>query len=307
VGAVERQAEGVVHVQRRQRVQQVVACDEVEGQLDLASSDGERCVRAFAVHLCTQHVAWPEAPDLEVLATQVRSKLGHVGRDDRDAARRKSFDQLGLGLCDRGDGPDELEVDRPHARDHADLRPRDRRERGDLAEPSHRELEHAGLGVRLEPAEGERYAELVVEARLRGDGARDGRTQRVQDVLRRGFPGRARDPDDTRAASLADRRAERADRRERVLRHERRCCAASARVGEEVLPRPDRDEEIARLDEARVDLDAGDTIAARLERSDVELLDLCDRQRDHACTFALRSSSRATSRSSNGSLRSANS
>src|SRR5207342_3329783 len=50
----------------------------------------------------------------------------------------------------------------------------------------------------------------------RGDGAHDRRAERVQDVLRRGLAGRARDPDDARAASLADRRSKRADRGKRV-------------------------------------------------------------------------------------------
>ena len=226
VRPVERQPEGVVRVECRQRVQQVMPRDEVEGQLDLAPSDGEHGVRAIAVHLRSQHVAWTEAPDLEVVASQVRRELGHVRRDDCDAARRQRLDQLGLRLRHRGDGPDELEVDGPDTRDHADLRLCDLRERCDLAEPTHRELEHADLGVGLEPAESEGDAELVVEARLGGDGARHGRAERVQDVLRRRLPGRARDPDDARAASLADCRAKRADRRERVLRHERRCGTA---------------------------------------------------------------------------------
>src|SRR5687768_5150590 len=97
-------------MQSRQRVEQVMPRDEVERQLDLPRSDGKHCARAAAVNLCTQHVAWPEAPDLEIVASQVRLELGHVRRGDRDAARRQSLDQLGLRLCDGGDGADELEV-----------------------------------------------------------------------------------------------------------------------------------------------------------------------------------------------------
>ena len=54
----------------------------------------------------------------------------------------------------------------------AEVGPRDLAQRGDLAEAAHRQLEHADLGVGLEPAERQRHAQLGVVARLRGHGAR---------------------------------------------------------------------------------------------------------------------------------------
>ena len=77
---------------------------------------------------------------------------------------------------------------RADVRDHADVRPCERSELRDLPEPAHRHLDDADLGVRLDPAERQRDAELVVVVPLVRDRAGVRRAEREQDVLRRRLP-----------------------------------------------------------------------------------------------------------------------
>src|SRR5439155_14880681 len=115
----------------------------------------------------------------------------------------------------------------------------------------------ADLRIGLEPAERQWYAELVVVARLRGNCAHSRSADRGEDVLGRGLAGRTGDPDDLGRAVGADRGADRAERRERVFPDEGGRRAARECVLTEGVPAADRDEEVAFLDPARVDLDAG--------------------------------------------------
>ena len=87
--------------------------------------------------------------------------------------------------------------------------PGERAELGDLAEPAHRELEDAELGVRLDAADRQRHADLGVVAALGGDRSALRRADRGEDVLRRGLAHRAGDRDESRAAALADTPGER--------------------------------------------------------------------------------------------------
>ena len=184
-----------------------------------------------------------------------------AGRDDRRAGGRQRGDQLALRAHDAFERPDLLEVHGSDVRDHADLRPRERAELGDLAEAAHRQLEDADLGVRLEPAERERHADLVVVAPLRRDRSR---------LLRRRSRARMSFVDvlpiepviATKRALLRSRTAprERGERRERLVGDERRRRAARERVLRYVGAVAERDEEVALLDPARVDLDAGDLV-----------------------------------------------
>src|SRR5204862_8347216 len=136
-------------------------------------------------------------------------------------------------------------------------------------------------------------------------GAGGSGAERRQDVLRRRLAGRAGDPDDARARPVPNERAERRHRGERLLRDERRGRASSQRLLAVVGPAPDRHEQVAGLDAARIDLDALDHVVARVERT--ERWKLVDAKLDHAVAPSRRSASRATSRSSNGIVRSANS
>ena len=79
--------------------------------------------------------------------------------------------------------------------------------------------------------------------------------ERGEDVLRRRLAGRAGDPDDAGARAVADRARDRRERGVRVVGDERRGGAARERVRDEVgAARRRRDEEVALLDPARVDL-----------------------------------------------------
>jgi hypothetical protein len=65
-----------------------------------------------------------------------------------------------------------------------------------------------------------------------------------------------------------------------VVGNERGRGTARAGVGEEGDAVAERDEEVARLDAARVDLDAADELGIALERAELERPQLRKRQRD---------------------------
>ena len=92
----------------------------------------------------------PKRRDLDVVAVEVRLEQRLV-RHDGGAARGQRGDSSALALATFSTRPEELEVDRADARDHADVRLRDRAELGDLAEPAHAHLADDDLRVRLDP------------------------------------------------------------------------------------------------------------------------------------------------------------
>ena len=239
-----------------------------------------------------EHVVLGEAPELRRLGQERLQQ--RLLRDDGDLDLAQ---QLRLRLGDPLDRLDQLQVHGPDVRDHADVRPRERAEPGDLAHPAHRQLEHADLRVLLEPAERQRNADLVVEARLGRDRPRVRGAERGEDVLRRGLAGRAGDADDLRRAAGADGAADRAERGERAVRDERgRGAAGEGVLDEGAGSVVDRDEEVALLDPARVDLDAGHLARPRLGPELAERLDLLQRQRDHARDSQASAASRARPR-----------
>ena len=105
----------------------------------------------------------------EVVPLEVRIEVSLAGRHHSGAAGREALDQLGLGLGNALDRPEQLEVHRPDARDDADVRLSDLAELRDLAEPAHAHLGHQHARFRLEAAYRERQADLVVQAPLRPD------------------------------------------------------------------------------------------------------------------------------------------
>ncbi len=115
-------------------------------------------------------------------------------------------------------------------------------------------------------------------ATVRGDRT----AERGEDVLRRGLAARAGDRDDARVAALAHGAAERGHRRELVVGNERRRRPARARVVEEGDAAAERDEQVARPDAARVDLDAGHRPGLALEPAEAERPQLRERERDQA-------------------------
>ena len=195
-------------------------------------------------------------------------------------------DRLGVRLGDPLDGADELEVLRADRRHDDDVGPGDRAELGDLPEPAHAHLGDEDLRLRLEPADRQRQADLVVLARGRPDRRHRRAAEGTEDVLRRGLARGADDGDDTRVALRADERAQSAraplpGRRGTSVAAPR--AAASATCSTPVLRATKRS---PGPDDARVGLDAGDlprrrVRRRRLERSEIERLDLVPGDRDH--------------------------
>ena len=143
--------------------------------------------------------------------------------------------------------------------------------------------------------------------RLRSNGASVGTAERGQDVLRRRLARRARDGDDPRRAASAHCAAQGRERRERVLGDKHRGGSARERVGQEIDV-PDRHEEVTLVDASRVNLNAGRVVGPRraVEPARTEGLDLVERERDQAAAPRRLRASRATSRSSKGTVRSRN-
>ena len=290
--------------QREQHVAGLVS--DVEGQLQRHVRAGNVGVeaRAFAHRLETAQddvAALPHANQANVVACQVRRQVSGVSRDDRGPAGRQRVHELGLCLGDPRKRAELLEVNRRDRRDHADVWPRQGCELGDLAQAPHGELQDAHLGIRFEPRERQRHADLVVVAPLGRDHSRVRAHERGEDVLRRGLAHRAGDAHEPGAAPVADEPADRLERAERVLRDEHGRGTALARVVDVPPAVADDDEEVAGRDPARVDLDAGDVDRAQpLQLSEAERLDRVELERDHAAAPMRRSASRATSRSSHG-------
>ena len=94
--------------------------------------------------------------------------------------------------------------------------------------------------------------------------------------------------------------AEPGERLVRVARHEHGDGAAGECVLDEVAPARDGDEQVALLDAARVDLDAGHLVGPGLLHDLAQRIQLGDRDRDHAGAPSRRSTSRATTLSSKG-------
>ena len=216
-GTVERKAERVVGVQRGERIGGEVPLRERELELDALAADGEARDRTARLDLVVI-----EAPDVDVAAPEIRLELSAERRHHRGAPCRKRRDRFCVRLSDALDRAEELEMLGTDVRNDDDVRARDLAERGDLAETAHPHLRHEHPGLRLEPADGERQADLVVEAALGEDRRNMRRTERSQDVLRRRLPRRADNGDDIRVALRAHERCERGERRLLIVGYERR-------------------------------------------------------------------------------------
>ena len=156
----------------------------------------------------------------------------------------------------------------------ADVRPRERREPGDLPEPAHPHLDDAELRVGLEPAQRQRHAELVVVVALRGDRPQVRRAERGEDVLRRRLARRAGDR--RRLGPPTGRAPRRAIAASAPCSSSGTSAAAAPRASAcatKSAPAAHRDEEVALLDPARVDLHAGDLVGPRPRDEPAERLD----------------------------------
>ncbi len=153
-----------------------------------------------------------DAVDGDVGATEVRLEQRLVRGDDRDTSLRQRVDQLGLRAGDVLHRLDELEVHGPDVGDHPDIGSREPGEPGDLPEAAHPHLGDQELGLRLQPGQRQRDADLVVVVALVRDRPAMGRAECEEDVLRRGLAGRAGDRHDPRRRTLAHRAGDRGKR-----------------------------------------------------------------------------------------------
>ena len=203
-------------------------------------------------------------------------------------------------------GAHELEVHRGHGRDEADVGLGDGGQLGDLAVTAHPHLEHERLGPggRLEHRHGQ--PDLGVEVLAVGHRAQALAEHRGEDVLGRGLPHRARDPDHGAAQRAAPRGGQALQGRERVVgrdhgsgrcvepvgvlgRHQHPPRAAVQRLRREA-PAVDvladqPHEEVAGPDRARVDHSARGTAGLRSRRDEPPaggLRHLLRRPRAHA-------------------------
>ena len=181
------------------------------------------------------------------MSSRFRNGSSSGSKRARPPCRRgERGDCLRIRLGNALDAAHELEMLWPDVRDDCDVGPGDRAERRHLAEAPHPHLRHQDLGLRLEPAHGQRQSDLVVEALLRPQGCRVRSAERAQDVLRRGLPGGAHDRDHPRVALRAHEGGERRERRVLVVGYER-CRSARQRLIDVLDPGVERDEELPGL------------------------------------------------------------
>ena len=204
-----------------------------------------------------------------------------VAVEDRGAARAQALEDLRLGLGDRVDRGEELEVDGGDARDRGHVGLGQGRERPDLAGGRHAQLDDRGRVLGPQAQQGQGQAVLVVEIAL----GLQHRAARGEQVRRHVLRGRLADRSghgDDRQRRLSPHVAREvveaprgvghphegeAGRRRGVAVDERGGGAPRGGLGEEVVAveaRPtDRDEERARGQGARVDRDPGEDERAR--------------------------------------------
>src|SRR5581483_11690517 len=154
------------------------------------------------------------------------------GRGLGDDADLDVLEQLGLRPRDVLDAAEQLQVDRSDGGDDSHVRAGNLSECADLAGTPHAHLRDDDVGVRLDAAQRQRQAELVVVTVLGGDDVRVRLQQGGEDVLRRRLPDRTGDRDDAGADAFARRAADGRHRGEVVVRDERRGGAVRAGVVE---------------------------------------------------------------------------
>src|SRR5262245_26920258 len=110
--------------QRRDRVLRLVPSRERELELELLAAKREHDAATALDPLERRDVLLAEALELDVVTAEVGLEQGLV-RDDRGAVRGQRPDHLRLRAGNVLDRPEQLEVHRSDARDHADLRTRE--------------------------------------------------------------------------------------------------------------------------------------------------------------------------------------
>ena len=251
--------------------------------------------------------------------------IGIVAIEDGGAALLEALEDLALGVGDAPDRAEILDVDRLHRRDDRHLRPHEPRQRRDLARVVHADLEDAEGAAPRHAGEGQGHAPVIVvggESGVRGALARQHEAHRL---LGAGLADGARDGDDLRARPGAGAGGEIAHGPEHV-RHDdqrpavhevgrprfgddRRGGALGESVADEVMAVAgvalDGEEQVARLEGARVDRDPGhraDLVRDPAARRGGDLIPCPERSAHPCATRAM--AARRTSWSENGRVRS---
>ena len=164
--------------------------------------------------------------DVPTVTTRARVRdahlrdLGVVGVEDREPLRSKGLDQLALGLGDRLPRAELADVGDADVEDDGDVRRRDRREVGEVADPPRPHLGDEEAGVRGHPAHRQRYADLPVERVDRGHGRAGAAEHLGEEILGRGLPGGAGHGDDGEAGRPVDDPARHRTERELDVVHD---------------------------------------------------------------------------------------
>ncbi len=205
-----------------------------------------------------------------------------VERQDGRAAGHQAVEDLGLGVGDLRHRGEELDMHRLDRGDDGDVRPHHLRQRRDLAGMVHAELEHAIAGVARHARQAERRAPLVVEVAGGGEGRREQRQHRAQRFLGAGLADAAGDGGDLGIGPAAGGAAQVLQRLHgvdhfdhrraggqivRAAMDQRAGGAALQGGGGEIVPVEgralQRHEQVALLEAARIDRDAGHGEVAR--------------------------------------------
>jgi hypothetical protein len=126
-------------------------------------------------------------------------------------------EQFRLGVGDRLDRQEELDMHRLDGGDDADMRARERGQGGDLAGVVHADFLHHPVDVAGHPGEAEGQAPVVVQAGPAGDRAAVGFQGEAQQLLGPGLADAARHRDDAGPRAVAAGPAEPGQRRQRVV------------------------------------------------------------------------------------------
>ena len=200
----------------------------------------------------------------------MRRRLG----DDRGSVGLETLEDLALGVGDRLNRAEVLDMRRCDGGDERDVRTDHARERRDLAGIVHAHFEHREQAVARHSREAQRHAGMVVVAFDRAVHVARVRSveRREKGLLGAGLADRAGDPDDLRRSSLASGPAQRFERCGDVVDqhvgliegagYQRARRAGRESLVEEMVAVMDGarhgDEQVALADLAAVEGDAGD-------------------------------------------------
>jgi hypothetical protein len=201
--------------EHRERVRHpmIAALGNGEGQLAFDQPRGDQAAAILRAHRVDRDdvgLAAAEADDPPRMAPrglEQAAALGRVLRNDRDAVGFEAFKDLGLGIGDRLERTQMLDVRRRDRRDQRDMGTNEASQRGDLARMVHAHFENGIFAIARHAGEAQWDAGVIVVALDRAVDltAREAIEGGEQGFLGRGLADRSGDPDDGPAHSPAGR------------------------------------------------------------------------------------------------------